>query len=51
MGRGQAGGASGTLYGVYGEDIPSDNLLEGIDLASKRYIGVKSTNHFYAACN
>jgi hypothetical protein len=26
------GGASGTLYGVYGEDIPSDNLLEGIDL-------------------
>ena len=26
------GGASGTLYGVYGEDIPSDNLLEGIGL-------------------
>ncbi|PPH41195.1 cellulosome enzyme [Rathayibacter sp. AY1E4] len=26
------GGASGTLYGVYGEGLPSDNLLEGIDL-------------------
>ncbi|WP_230672658.1 LamG-like jellyroll fold domain-containing protein [Rathayibacter sp. Leaf248] len=26
------GGASGTLYGVYGEGLPSKNLLEGIDL-------------------
>lgn len=26
------GGASGTLYGVYGEDLPSENLLEGINL-------------------
>jgi len=26
------GGASGTLYGVYGKGLPSDNLLEGIDL-------------------
>ena len=26
------GGASGTLYGVYGQDVPSNNLLEGIKL-------------------
>ncbi len=26
------GGASGTLYGVYGEGLPSSNLLEGINL-------------------
>lgn len=26
------GGASGTLYGLYGEGIPSDNLIEGINL-------------------
>jgi hypothetical protein len=26
------GGASGTLYGVYGEGLPSANLLEGINL-------------------
>ncbi|MFB2586953.1 cell wall-binding repeat-containing protein [Herbiconiux liukaitaii] len=26
------GGASGTLYGLYGQDLPSNNLLEGIKL-------------------
>jgi hypothetical protein len=26
------GGASGTLYGVYGEGLPTSNLLEGINL-------------------
>jgi hypothetical protein len=26
------GGASGTLYGVYGQDIPSNNLIDGINL-------------------
>lgn len=26
------GGASGTLYGVYGEGLPSSNLIEGINL-------------------
>ncbi|MET7331087.1 LamG-like jellyroll fold domain-containing protein [Nonomuraea sp. NPDC005650] len=26
------GGASGTLYGVYGEGVPTGNLLEGINL-------------------
>ncbi|AXE90233.1 LamG-like jellyroll fold domain-containing protein [Streptomyces sp. Go-475] len=26
------GGASGTLYGVYGPDVPSDNLIEGMGL-------------------
>ncbi|HMR48222.1 MAG TPA: Ig-like domain-containing protein [Arachnia sp.] len=26
------GGASGTLYGIYGEDLPSDNLIDGINL-------------------
>lgn len=26
------GGASGTLYGIYGEDLPSSNLVEGINL-------------------
>ncbi|MFJ4159160.1 LamG-like jellyroll fold domain-containing protein [Microbacterium testaceum] len=28
------GGASGTLYGVYGEDLPSKNLVEGVNLTS-----------------
>lgn len=26
------GGASGTLYGVYGQDLPTNNLLEGMHL-------------------
>ncbi|WP_416987015.1 LamG-like jellyroll fold domain-containing protein, partial [Streptomyces sp. T028] len=26
------GGASGTLYGVYGPDVPTDNLIEGMGL-------------------
>lgn len=26
------GGASGTLYGVYGKDLPSSNLIDGINL-------------------
>ncbi|NQX35429.1 cell wall-binding repeat-containing protein [Herbiconiux sp. VKM Ac-2851] len=26
------GGASGTLYGLYGEGVPSDNLIEGMNL-------------------
>jgi hypothetical protein len=26
------GGASGTLYGLYGEGLPSNNLIDGIDL-------------------
>lgn len=28
------GGASGTLYGLYDEGLPSQNLIDGIDLAS-----------------
>ncbi|MCC3765133.1 Ig-like domain-containing protein [Glycomyces sp. TRM65418] len=28
------GGASGTLYGLYDEGLPSENLIDGIDLAS-----------------
>ncbi|MFD7402046.1 LamG-like jellyroll fold domain-containing protein [Streptomyces sp. NPDC059866] len=26
------GGASGTLYGVYGQDVPTNNLIEGMNL-------------------
>jgi hypothetical protein len=28
------GGASGTLYGLYDEGLPSENLIDGIDLAT-----------------
>jgi hypothetical protein len=33
------GGASGALYGIYGQDVPTDNLIEGM--------GVKTTNTKY----
>src|SRR4051812_33193535 len=44
------GGVEVSLIGARTQALGTEIFSEGgIDLASKRYIGVKSTNHFYAA--